>query len=66
VPNINLPIRYSHTPVVDPVAAPAVGQHTEQVLRNLLGYDDERLARLAQAGAFGADASEKSTQAVKV
>ena len=66
VPNVSLPIRYSHTPVVDPVAAPAVGQHTEQVLRDLLGYDAERLAGLAQAGAFGADASEKSSQAVKV
>jgi crotonobetainyl-CoA:carnitine CoA-transferase CaiB-like acyl-CoA transferase len=63
VPNVNLPIRYSHTPIVDPVAAPAVGQHTEQVLRDVLGYDDERLARLAQAGAFGADAT---SQAVKV
>lgn len=66
VPNVNLPIRYSHTPVVDPVAAPAVGQHTEQVLRDLLGYDDERLARLAHAGAFGAHVPEKSSQAVKV
>ncbi|MBR0937825.1 CaiB/BaiF CoA-transferase family protein [Bradyrhizobium jicamae] len=53
VPNINLPIRYSRMPIVDPVAAPAVGQHTDSVLRQLLGYDDERLARLAQSGAFG-------------
>jgi hypothetical protein len=40
--------------VVDPVAAPAVGQHTRDVLQDLLGYDDDRLARLARAGAFGA------------
>jgi crotonobetainyl-CoA:carnitine CoA-transferase CaiB-like acyl-CoA transferase len=53
VPNVALPIRYSRTPVVDPVAAPAVGQHTSAVLRDLLGYDEHRLARLAQAGAFG-------------
>jgi crotonobetainyl-CoA:carnitine CoA-transferase CaiB-like acyl-CoA transferase len=53
VPNVALPIRYSRTPVVDPVAAPAVGQHTSEVLRDLLGYDEHRLARLAQAGAFG-------------
>src|SRR5215472_4664264 len=53
VPNVALPIRYSHTPVVDPVVAPAVGQHTSAVLRYLLGYDENRLARLAQAGAFG-------------
>jgi crotonobetainyl-CoA:carnitine CoA-transferase CaiB-like acyl-CoA transferase len=53
VPNVSLPIRYSRTPVVDPVAAPAVGQHTKGVLRELLGYDDEQLARLAEAGTFG-------------
>lgn len=60
IPNVNLPIRYSRTPIVDPVAAPAVGQHTETVLRELLGYGDEQLARLAQAGAFGeAEASRQ-------
>jgi crotonobetainyl-CoA:carnitine CoA-transferase CaiB-like acyl-CoA transferase len=53
LPNVALPIRYSRTPVVDPVAAPTVGQHTSEVLRGLLGYDEERLARLAEAGAFG-------------
>jgi crotonobetainyl-CoA:carnitine CoA-transferase CaiB-like acyl-CoA transferase len=55
VPNVRLPIRYSRTPIVDPVAAPAVGQHTKEVLCNLLGYDEGRLARLAGAGALGAD-----------
>jgi crotonobetainyl-CoA:carnitine CoA-transferase CaiB-like acyl-CoA transferase len=54
VPNVALPIRYSRTPVVDPVAAPAVGQHTDVILRELLGYDDERLAHLAKSGTFGA------------
>jgi crotonobetainyl-CoA:carnitine CoA-transferase CaiB-like acyl-CoA transferase len=53
VPNVALPIRYSRTPVVDPVAAPAVGQHTDVILRELLGYDDERMADLAKAGTFG-------------
>lgn len=62
VPNVNLPIRYSRTPIVDPVAAPAVGQHTEAVLRELLGYDAEQLARLAQLGAFGVDAARPSSQ----
>jgi crotonobetainyl-CoA:carnitine CoA-transferase CaiB-like acyl-CoA transferase len=53
VPNVALPIRYSRTPVVDPVAAPAVGQHTSEVLRAVLGYDESRLARLAKSGALG-------------
>ena len=33
-------------------APPAVGEHTEQILREFLGYDDERIAALAAAGAF--------------
>jgi crotonobetainyl-CoA:carnitine CoA-transferase CaiB-like acyl-CoA transferase len=66
VPNVNLPIRYSRTPIVDPVAAPAVGQHTENVLRELLGYGDDRLARLAESGTFGADAARPSPRDVKV
>lgn len=53
VPNVTLPIRYSRTPVVDPVAAPDVGQHTEEVLREVLGYSDDRLKHHRDAGAFG-------------
>jgi len=66
VPNVNLSIRYSRTPIADPVAAPAVGQHTEAVLRELLGYADEQLARLAEAGTFGEDVARSSPQDVKV
>jgi crotonobetainyl-CoA:carnitine CoA-transferase CaiB-like acyl-CoA transferase len=55
VPNLRLPIRYSATPMADPVAAPAVGQHTDQVLRSVLGLDERTVRELAQAGAFGAD-----------
>lgn len=66
VPNVNSPIRYSRTPVADPVAAPAVGQHTESVLRELLGYDDARLAQLAATGAFGADAATPSPGVAKL
>jgi crotonobetainyl-CoA:carnitine CoA-transferase CaiB-like acyl-CoA transferase len=65
VPNVNLPLRFSRTPIVDPVAAPAVGQHTETVLRERLGYDDARLARLAEAGAFGADTTRSQRRDVK-
>jgi crotonobetainyl-CoA:carnitine CoA-transferase CaiB-like acyl-CoA transferase len=53
VPNIETPLNMSLTPVVDPVAAPLLGEHTKDVLRKTLGYDDEHLARLAEAGAFG-------------
>ena len=53
VPNIETPLHMSLTPTVDPVAAPLLGQHTKEVLRKTLGYDDRRIAELGQAGAFG-------------
>ncbi len=53
VPNIESPIRLGLTPIADPVAAPLLGQHTEAVLRKTLGYDDARIAALAEAGVFG-------------
>src|SRR5437660_2185356 len=52
VPNIEPPIGMSLTAAVDPVAAPLLGEHTEQVLRDILGYDDQRIAALAEAGVF--------------
>jgi crotonobetainyl-CoA:carnitine CoA-transferase CaiB-like acyl-CoA transferase len=54
VPNVRLPIRYGATPLADPVAAPSVGQHTAEVLKDVLGLDAAQLQRLAEAGAFGA------------
>ena len=53
VPNIESPLRMSLTPTIDPVAAPLLGEHTKDVLRKTLGYDDRRVAALAVAGAFG-------------
>jgi crotonobetainyl-CoA:carnitine CoA-transferase CaiB-like acyl-CoA transferase len=41
------------TPAIDPTAAPLLGQHTNEILRKTLGYDDRRIAALAEAGAFG-------------
>jgi formyl-CoA transferase len=53
VPNIESPLHLELTPAGDPVAAPLLGQHTKAVLRKTLGYDDARIAALAEAGAFG-------------
>jgi len=36
-----------------PEKAPEVGQHTDVVLRDVLGYDAERVAQLRQGGALG-------------
>jgi crotonobetainyl-CoA:carnitine CoA-transferase CaiB-like acyl-CoA transferase len=35
------------------VAAPLLGQHTREVLKKTLGYDERRISDLAEAGAFG-------------
>jgi crotonobetainyl-CoA:carnitine CoA-transferase CaiB-like acyl-CoA transferase len=53
VPNIETPLHMSLTPTIDPVAAPLLGEHTREVLQKTLGYDERRLAALAEAGAFG-------------
>jgi crotonobetainyl-CoA:carnitine CoA-transferase CaiB-like acyl-CoA transferase len=53
VPNIETPLNMSLTPPINPIAAPLLGQHTKDVLRRTLGYDDRRIAALAEAGAFG-------------
>jgi crotonobetainyl-CoA:carnitine CoA-transferase CaiB-like acyl-CoA transferase len=53
VPNIETPLGLALTPAIDPVAAPLLGQHTKEVLRDTLGYDDGRIAALAEAGVFG-------------
>jgi crotonobetainyl-CoA:carnitine CoA-transferase CaiB-like acyl-CoA transferase len=53
VPNIESPLRLDLTPIADPVAAPLLGEHTNAVLRKTLGYDDNRIAALAEAGVFG-------------
>jgi crotonobetainyl-CoA:carnitine CoA-transferase CaiB-like acyl-CoA transferase len=55
LPNVALPIRYSATPLADPVAAPGVGQHTAEVLQQVLGYDTMKVARLARDGVVNSD-----------
>jgi crotonobetainyl-CoA:carnitine CoA-transferase CaiB-like acyl-CoA transferase len=54
IPNVALPFRFGATPVADPVAAPAIGQHSVEVLEDVLGLDGDEIAELERAGAFGA------------
>lgn len=42
----------SGTPAAPTTAPPVLGQHTETVLRQLLGYTDEEIAALAASGAI--------------
>ena len=58
VPNVAGPYRMGLTPQADPVAAPTLGQHTEAVLREVLGYDAARVAALLRSGACGAPPQE--------
>jgi crotonobetainyl-CoA:carnitine CoA-transferase CaiB-like acyl-CoA transferase len=37
----------------EPTMAPTVGEHTHEVLTKVLGYDEEKIAKLKEAKAFG-------------
>ena len=39
--------------ITAPAPAPTLGQHTDEVLRDLLGYEAARVAELRASGAFG-------------
>ena len=50
------PLHFVGEDLPHPAKAPTVGQHSEAVLRSVLGYDDNRIAAAREGGAFGADA----------
>jgi crotonobetainyl-CoA:carnitine CoA-transferase CaiB-like acyl-CoA transferase len=52
VPMVANPIRYSRTPLQYDRAPPLLGEHTEEVLRELLGKSEEEIAALREAGAI--------------
>jgi crotonobetainyl-CoA:carnitine CoA-transferase CaiB-like acyl-CoA transferase len=39
--------------VTAPAPAPRLGEHTDEVLQTLLGYESGRIAALRAAGTFG-------------
>jgi crotonobetainyl-CoA:carnitine CoA-transferase CaiB-like acyl-CoA transferase len=47
------PIKFLDEQLPLPTRAPTVGRDTEEVLREVLGYDDDRLAKLKASGALG-------------
>jgi crotonobetainyl-CoA:carnitine CoA-transferase CaiB-like acyl-CoA transferase len=53
VPQVGLPLRYSGTPVKYERPPPLLGEHTAEVLRERLNYDDPTIARLASHGVIG-------------
>ena len=51
-PTVENPMRFSDIPARRHVAAPLLGQHTDQVLAEELGYDAVRILRLRESGAI--------------
>ncbi len=49
------PLHFVGEELPHPAKAPTVGQHTDDVLRSVLGYDEERIAAARHDGAFGTD-----------
>lgn len=49
IPQVANPVKFSATPVHYRRPPPLLGEHTEEVLRERLALDDERLARLREA-----------------
>jgi len=47
------PVKFQSESLPLPEKAPEVGQHTEEVARDVLGYDAERIAELRRGGVFG-------------
>jgi formyl-CoA transferase len=50
VPQVAAPFRYSSTEARSDMPPPLLGEHTNMVLRNRLGYDDATIADLAARG----------------
>ena len=48
-----LPLKVAGEDLPVPTKAPTVGQDTDAVLRDVLGYDDARITELRDAGTFG-------------
>ena len=53
VPSVANPIRLSESAVIYDKAPPLLGQHTEQVLSDLLALDKKRIGELKTAGTIG-------------
>ena len=49
--NVGMPIKLSASPAVIK-RSPVLGEHTDEVLRDVLGYDETKIAGLKKAGAF--------------
>jgi crotonobetainyl-CoA:carnitine CoA-transferase CaiB-like acyl-CoA transferase len=51
IPIVNRPIRFPADPQPVPSAPPVLGQHTDEILRDVLGLTPERIEQLRAAKA---------------
>jgi formyl-CoA transferase len=51
--NVGMPIKLSASPAKIE-RSPTLGEHTDEILTQVLGYDASRVAKLKEAGAFSA------------
>ena len=52
LPMVASPMRFSETPLEHKVPPPLLGEHTEEILRQLLGKSVDEIARLRASGAI--------------
>jgi formyl-CoA transferase len=57
--NVGMPIKLSASPAVIK-RSPLLGEHTDEVLKEVLGYGDEQIGKLKTAGAFSAPPKKKA------
>ena len=51
--NVGMPIKLSDSPATIK-RSPTLGEHTDEILREVLGYESEKIAKMRSAGAFSA------------
>jgi formyl-CoA transferase len=49
--NVGMPIKLSASPV-EIKRSPTLGEHTDEVLKEVLGYDTAKIEQMTAAGAF--------------
>jgi formyl-CoA transferase len=47
---VNFPVKFSETPAKLLNPAPVLGQNNKEILRELMGYNDEKIKELMQKG----------------
>ena len=56
--NVGMPIKLSDSPA-EIKRSPLLGEHTEEIAKEVLGYSDQQIAAAREAGAFSAPAKAK-------